>query len=66
MPVPGVNYAEASTSSALSIISGHKQEHHSFMFYFVYAISNWISDTFKKNSSDQFTSYSEGLMSTTT
>lgn len=60
------SWACASPTSALSIISGHKRECCSFMFYFVYASSHWTSDTFKEKSSDQFTSYSEVCMSTTT
>lgn len=57
-PVLGWNQAEASPSSACSIISGHPQEHLSFMLCFVYATSSWTSDTFKEKSANQLTSYS--------
>lgn len=49
------NHVAASLSSAQPIISVHKLGRLSFMFYFVYASSNWISGTFKEESSDQFT-----------
>lgn len=42
------SWACASPTSSLSIISGHKRERCSFMFYFVYASSHWTSDTFKE------------------
>lgn len=46
----GPNHTEASLSSVQPIISVHKQEYLSFMFYCVYDSSDWISDTFKEKS----------------